>query len=572
MATVTVSEDSLSCTICLDFFTAPATLPCGHSFCQDCISKNWDHQQQLSPGLSSCPSCRRCFTPRPSLDRNTVLCQIVEGFLQTAPRRSPLPLAGPRDVPCDSCPRDHKLRAVKSCLVCLTSYCEGHLRPHRESSAFREHRLTEPVSDVALRRCHKHRKPLESFCRTDRSCICWVCALIEHGDHEVITVDEEAACRQKLITARKVELQEHLQATADVIGKWKQNIDCIQESAQRVKSNVVSKFNELLRAVEKAQSEAVEFLEREELDELNHAEAAKKELEQKWTQLRHEKVRLEALSKTNDSIHISQESLTFSEIMENPTSPPSTIGLETKLGKVERAIARLSTLIKEHFQSAWMKNLENTIFTDDEERSSKPPLSAAPQEQPLLPETGHREDLLQYRCQVTLDPSTVQRQLCLSDGNQQVTNIYPRSEDYEECSARFDLCTQVLCRESLSAGQFYWEVELNDGDAMIGITHKRIGRKGSENCCILGRNDFSWCIEFWYNNVSAWHNNQETRLHVERFERIGLYLNCPAGTLSFYGVSDQISLIHQFQATFTEPMHPAFWIYCDTTLSICQLT
>ncbi|XP_038673641.1 tripartite motif-containing protein 16-like [Scyliorhinus canicula] len=208
----------------------------------------------------------------------------------------------------------------------------------------------------------------------------------------------------------------------------------------------------------------------------------------------------------------------------------------------------------------------------DEGRCMKPSASAVPQEQPVLCDARYREELLHYCCQITLDPSTIQRQLSLSDGNRRVTNIFPKSEGYEQCPERFDLCTQVLCRESLRAGQFYWEVELNDGDAMIGITHKRISRKGSENCCILGRNDFSWCIEFWYNNVSAWHNNQETRLQVGRFERIGLCLNCPGGTLSFYGVSDQIALIHQFQAAFTEPMHPAFWVYCDTAISICQLS
>ncbi|XP_078085494.1 tripartite motif-containing protein 16-like isoform X2 [Mustelus asterias] len=555
MATVKLAEDSLTCTICLDYFTAPATLPCGHSFCKDCISKNWE-QQQAGPGLYSCPHCRRSFSPRPCLHPNTVLCHIVEAFLQRqAGSSSSQPLAGPRDVPCDSCPPEERLRAVSSCLVCLTSYCESHLAPHLDSPAFREHRLTQPVPNLWQRRCPQHRKPLESFCRTDSRCLCWVCALSEHRGHHITTVDQEAASRQKLITARKMELQEHLQITADTIAKWKQNIDCIQESAQRVKSNALSKFTELLRAVEKAQSEAMAFIEREQRAELNHAEAAQKALEQKWTELRHEK-----------------EYLNFNEITENPSSPSSTIGLETKLGKVEQAVARLSTLIKEHFQSAWMKNLENVVSTDDEERSTMPALSAAPEEQPMPPETRHREDLLPYCYQITLDPNTIQRQLCLSEGNRRVTNIYPRSEDYELCPERFDLCTQVLCRESLSTGQFYWEVELNDGDAMIGITDKRIRRKGSENCCILGRNDFSWCIEFWYNNVSAWHDNKETRLQVERFEKIGLYLNCPAGTLSFYGVSDQISLIHQFHAVFTEPMYPAFWIYCDTTLSICQFT
>ncbi|XP_067844530.1 tripartite motif-containing protein 16-like [Heptranchias perlo] len=567
-STLTVSEDNLCCNICLDFFRDPATLPCGHSFCQDCIRKNWDHQH-LSPGIYSCPNCRRCFSPRPSLGKNTVLSKIVEDFLQTDPRPGSQTLAAPQDVPCDSCPQDRKLKAVKSCLVCLTSYCEGHLRPHRDSSAFRDHRLTEPVRDLAQRRCHKHRKPLESYCRTDRRCMCWVCALREHGDHEIITVDEEAEYRKKQIMERKTELQRHLQSTGDEIGKWKQNIDSIEEFARRLKGETVSRFTELLCAVEKAQREVIEYIEREARAELNQANSAKKELEQKWTELRQEKVRLEALSKTNDNIYISQEYLTFNEIAENPTSPPSTLGLGAKLGMVERAVARLSTLIKEHFQSAWMKNLENMISTDKEVISSGPSLPVDPQEQRVLPAIKNREDLLKYSCRITFDPNTVQRELSLSDGNQRVTSTYPRSEAYEQCPERFDLCSQVLCRESFSAGQFYWEMELNDGDAMIGVTHKRIRRKGSDNSCILGRNDFSWCVEFWYNNVSAWHKNEETRLQVGRYGRIGLCLNCLAGTLSFYGITDQISLIHQFQAIFTEPMHPAFWIYCDTTLSIC---
>uniref|UniRef100_UPI00398EDCA9 tripartite motif-containing protein 16-like n=1 Tax=Pristiophorus japonicus TaxID=55135 RepID=UPI00398EDCA9 len=572
-STVTVSEDSLWCTICLDLFSEPATLPCGHSFCQDCIRKTWD-QQQVSPGLCSCPNCRRTFQPRPCLGRNTVLCQIVHSLVQAgpAPRRGSQSLAGAADVPCDSCPQHHKLKADKSCLVCLTSYCEGHLRPHRFSPAFRDHRLTEPVPQLAQRRCHKHRKPLESYCRTDRSCLCWVCALTEHGGHQLITVEEEAESRQKLITERKMELQEHLQTTACVIGQWKQNIDSIKESSQRVKDDTASKFSELARALQKAQREVAEFIDGEQRAELKQAEAAKTELERKWTELRQEKVRLETLSKTNDNISISQEYLTFMEIGENPTSPPLTISLDTKLGKVEKAVARLSALIKEHFQSAWMKNLENTISADEEETRSQPSVSAVPQEQPVLPETRTREDLLQYCCRMTLDPSTLQRELYLSDGNQCVTNIYPKSQDYEPCRERFDLCSQVLCRESLSAGQFYWEVELNDGDAMVGITHEQIQRKGSDNSCILGRNSFSWCVEFWYNNVSAWHNNKETRLQVGRYGRIGLCLNCPAGTLSFYGVTDQVTLIHQFQSAFTEPVHPAFWIYCDTTLNICHFT
>ncbi|XP_078261619.1 tripartite motif-containing protein 16-like protein isoform X3 [Rhinoraja longicauda] len=384
------------------------------------------------------------------------------------------------------------------------------------------------------------------------------------------TVSSALASNRKLIMQRKKELEGHLQITASEVGKWIQNIDCIKESTQRVKGNALAKFSELISAVQVAQREVLGFIERERQAELNRAERVRKELEQRWSELRQEKVRLEALSQIEDSIAISQEYLDFNDIAESPASPPLTTGLDAKLGKVERVVSGLSTLIKDHVQTAWTKNLENIGSADDEEPILSPSVSTVSNDEPQLPETQRREDLLQYCCQLTLDLSTVQKELFLSDGNQRVTNIYPRSEDYEPGPERFDLCSQVLCREPLGGGQFYWEVELNDGDAMIGITHGQIRRKGSDSCCILGRNLFSWCVEFWYNNVSAWHNNEETRLQVGRYGRIGVCLNCPGGTLTFYGVTEQVVIIHQFHAAFNEPMHPAFWVYCDTTLSICQ--
>ncbi|XP_062911477.1 tripartite motif-containing protein 16-like isoform X1 [Mobula hypostoma] len=564
MASVSLARDTLCCPICLELLSEPVTVPCGHSFCRACIGRHWEVQQRGAGGCS-CPSCRRSFEPRPWLGTSTLLAQIVRSLAQASP-----PAAGPGDVPCDSCPRQQPLKAERSCLQCQASFCHSHLQPHRQSPAFRHHRLALPLRDLSLRRCPTHGKPLESYCRTEGRCVCWVCALQEHREHQVSTVEEEAARRQKLIMQRKRELEEHLQSTANEIGKWIENIDCIKESTQRVKGDTLAKFGEVFCAVEAAQREVVGLIERERQAELIRAECARKKLERKWTELRQEKVRLEALSQIDDSIAISQEYLDFNEIAENPATPPLTTNLDSKLIKVERAVSRLSALIKDHVQTTWAKNLENINSTDMEESSLNPSVSAAVHENPMLPEMRSREELLQHRCQLSLDHKTVQKELCLSDSNQRVTNIYPRSEEYESCPERFDVCSQVLCCEPLSIGQFYWEVELNDGDAMIGVTHARIRRKGSDNCCILGRNPYSWCVEFWYNNVSAWHDNEETRLQVGRYGRIGVCLNCPAGILTFYGVAEQIALIHQFHASFTEPMHPAFWVYCDTTLSISQ--
>lgn len=189
-ATVSLSRDSLACPICLELLNEPVTLPCGHSFCRGCIGRHWEMQQS---GGCSCPSCRRSFEPRPWLGTSTLLAQIVCGLAQGAP---PPTAAGPGDVTCDSCPRQQPLKAERSCLQCLASYCQAHLQPHRQSPAFRHHRLAPPLRDLGLRRCPLHGKPLESYCRTERRCVCWVCALREHRDHQVSTVEEEAARRQ----------------------------------------------------------------------------------------------------------------------------------------------------------------------------------------------------------------------------------------------------------------------------------------------------------------------------------------------------------------------------------------
>ncbi|XP_062911491.1 E3 ubiquitin-protein ligase TRIM47-like isoform X3 [Mobula hypostoma] len=232
MASVSLARDTLCCPICLELLSEPVTVPCGHSFCRACIGRHWEVQQRGAGGCS-CPSCRRSFEPRPWLGTSTLLAQIVRSLAQASP-----PAAGPGDVPCDSCPRQQPLKAERSCLQCQASFCHSHLQPHRQSPAFRHHRLALPLRDLSLRRCPTHGKPLESYCRTEGRCVCWVCALQEHREHQVSTVEEEAARRQKLIMQRKRELEEHLQSTANEIGKWIENIDCIKEITSKSKGTV----------------------------------------------------------------------------------------------------------------------------------------------------------------------------------------------------------------------------------------------------------------------------------------------------------------------------------------------
>ncbi|KAL0992412.1 hypothetical protein UPYG_G00092940 [Umbra pygmaea] len=175
-------------------------------------------------------------------------------------------------------------------------------------------------------------------------------------------------------------------------------------------------------------------------------------------------------------------------------------------------------------------------------------------------------------CDLTLDPNTVHRNLCLSEENRKLT----RSKEiqlYPDHPERFDIYEQVLCREGLT-GRCYWEVEWSGRGADIAVTYKGINRRGGYDCG-LGYNDESWSLYFYDNKYSACHNNKMTALPVppSGSHRVGVYLDWPAGTLSFYRVSsDTLTHLYTFNATFTEPLYPGFRIYYyDSFVSLCQL-
>uniref|UniRef100_A0A8C7JSY0 B30.2/SPRY domain-containing protein n=1 Tax=Oncorhynchus kisutch TaxID=8019 RepID=A0A8C7JSY0_ONCKI len=177
-------------------------------------------------------------------------------------------------------------------------------------------------------------------------------------------------------------------------------------------------------------------------------------------------------------------------------------------------------------------------------------------------ENRMKPGLRKYVCDLTLDPNTVNRLLSLSEENRKVT-WRTEKQPYPDHPERFEDCRQVLCREGLT-GRCYWEGEWRGG-AGIGVTYKGISRRGGDDCC-LGYNDKSWSLFCTDNRYSAWHNNKPTTIDVPSSSphRVGVYLDWPAGTLSFYRASsDTLTHLITFTSTFTEPLYPGFGVYDD---------
>ncbi|XP_055797189.1 NLR family CARD domain-containing protein 3-like [Salvelinus fontinalis] len=178
-----------------------------------------------------------------------------------------------------------------------------------------------------------------------------------------------------------------------------------------------------------------------------------------------------------------------------------------------------------------------------------------------------------YACDLTLDPNTVNRLLSLSEENRKVT-CRRQERRYPVHPDRFEDCEQVLCREGLT-GRCYWEVERSGRGAVMGVTYKGIKRRGGGIDCGIGYNDKSWSLVCSDNSYKACHNNNHITIDVpsSSSHRVGVYLDWPAGTLSFYRVSsDTLTHLHTFNTTFTEPLYPGFRVYdVNSSVSLCQV-
>ncbi|XP_058872588.1 tripartite motif-containing protein 16-like [Acipenser ruthenus] len=555
MASKVWSEDLFSCPVCLEILKDPVTTACGHSYCMGCIKNCWDQTDHT--GVYSCPQCRKTFTPRPDLGRNTMLAELVEELKKTGLNRpSAQRYGGPGDVPCDFC-TGRKFKAVKSCLTCLASYCETHIKPHSEVTPLKRHKLINAIGNLEQKLCAEHQRLCEVFCRTDQIFICWLCADKKHKSHDTVSAEAERTGKQKQLGETQTEIRQRIQERLKETDELKQAVETLKRSACIEIKESEKIFTELIRSIEKIHTEVIELIGANEKAAVNQAEGRMKKLEQEIAELRRRNAELKQLSETEDHIHFLQNFQSLCAPPEAGDLPSVTVNTDISFGAVRKAVSEL----KDHIEDFCKGELVKITTTVNEVAVYS--LQA--------PEPRNRAEFLKYSCQLTLDPNTAHRNLCLSEGNRKVT-WRRETQQYPDHSERFDRYTQVLCREGLSGTRCYWEIECSGGWASIGVTYKGISRKGGDRSCGLGYNDKSWSVYCSDSSYTARHNNNETTITAPCSPRIGVYLDFNAGTLSFYGVSDTMTLLHRFQTTFTEPLYPGFGLHWyDSPVTICQL-
>ncbi|KAK9964280.1 hypothetical protein ABG768_005470 [Culter alburnus] len=611
MAESSDDQNPFNCPICLHLLNNPVTTTCGHSFCMNCLNEYWDQDDQK--GVYSCPQCRQTFSPRPALSRSNVLAEVVERMKKEAPEAetvSPVfSFSVSGDVECDFC-LETKLKAIKSCLVCLASYCESHIQTHYISPALKRHKLVNASPHLLYQICSQHDKLLELYCCQDQQLICMQCALINHQNHSMTSPAAERQNIQGRLKGNLETLHEEMHQREIKIQELRQAMSSHKLSAQAAVEHSDKVFTELISSMEERQTKITEMIRAQEKAEVSRVEDLILTLEQEISDLRRRRDELGQLSQVEDDICFIQN---FSSLSHYQCSNLSDISIRKHLTfqELETVICELKSQLDDLCEQDIVRISEKVpsvhIVVNNEKITEY---------LPSQPKT--REEFLIYSSELNLNRSSACSQLSVkknksvsrcdvqkldfgfgfdSNVQYQATHTHKTfvnqspfgtaSKHTHQGSGLFGNVPththqgfgrpsgtvptrtyQVLCNESLS-GRCYFEVQFGGTGCSIAFSYDQIsGGQGFE----FGSNNRSWKCNFPAANLCVRHNNQQTNICL--VSKIGVFLDQVAGTVSFYNVSDKMTLLHRIQTTFSQPLYPGFsfrdWGN-NSSVTICDL-
>ncbi|XP_075046873.1 E3 ubiquitin-protein ligase TRIM39-like [Mixophyes fleayi] len=505
-------RQELDCSICLNIYTDPVTLRCGHNFCQVCIDRVLDTQE--GSGVYTCPECRAEFKKRPALIRNITLCNIVGSFLSIRPDQEE---TGTFCIYCVDSP----VPATKSCLHYEAPLCDKHLRVHSKSA---EHVLCDPTTSPWNRKCSVHRKILDFYCTDDSVCICAYCCVIgEHRGHLVEMLDVASEKKKEKLRNVLQKLTTKKEETEKRVQRLQEHMIEDQERAAGVTERVTALFRDIRRQLEDLEKRVLSEISRQEesvslsvSDLIQQLEINKDELSRK--------------------MHHIEELCNMSD--------PVTVLLEPDTGDL--------------------------CDTEDKERHDNQGNSVRDLDVSVISGTLHtlsdiirgiiRGIYVQEPTDILLNVNTAANNIHISS-DRKSTSWSHRMQNYRERPERFQSHPQVLSTESFSSGRHYWEVEVSKSVSWrVGMCYPSIDRRGGQSR--IGDNNKSWGLRWHNKEYAVIHEKKEIQLRGNiPCDRVRIYLDYEAGQLSFYSLCDPTSHLYTFTATFTEPLHAALCVW-----------
>uniref|UniRef100_A0AAQ4Q0T5 Uncharacterized protein n=1 Tax=Gasterosteus aculeatus aculeatus TaxID=481459 RepID=A0AAQ4Q0T5_GASAC len=492
----------------------------GHNFCINCINEHWNTSDQ-----NLCPMCKKDFITRPDLRVNTFISEMVVQFRQSAQQKasssSEQQESKSGEVPCDVCTGTN-VKALKSCLVCLVSYCETHLEPHLTMSGLKRHQLMDPVENLEGRMCTKHDKPLELFCKSDQTCVCMLCSVLDHKMHDVVPLKEEFEEKKVELKKTEAEIQQMIQKRRVKIQEIKHSVDLCEEDAGREKAEGVQVFTDLMESVGRGLKELLKTIEEKQEATKKQAEAFIRELEEEISELMKRSAEVEQLSLSEDHLHLLQSS--------NIHQPPPTKDwTEVSVcpsyeGTVVRAVSQLEETLSKKMKK-WCADAE-------------------------------LKRVQMFAVDLTLDPETAHPRLILSDDGKQV-KLGDVKKNLPNNPERFFNRFCVVTKQSFSSGRFYFEVQVEGKSRWdLGVIRESVNRK--ELISPSPQTGY-WIIWLINGNEYLALDDPPVVLSVTSGpQKVGVFVDYEEGVVSFYDV-EAAALIYSFTGcSFTEKLFPFF--------------
>ncbi|KAJ3586297.1 hypothetical protein NHX12_012697 [Muraenolepis orangiensis] len=533
----------LSCPICLQFFSNPVVLPCGHNYCMACINQTSAngacsvHGENDKVALPRCPECRKEFRGVDSLARNFKLSGIVEGYrvaMTTTEEEgnwSSVTAVPALNVVCDNC-IEGDVRAVKTCLRCEVSLCERHLHRHNEKESFRAHVLVEPQKEPVPRACVLHRGCLEYFCSTDMMLLCANCLLEgSHGNHDVLSFEVAEEEMRRVLDSRCKVMSCRLQMTENALQKAEEEQGASEAVGDKLVTRAVALMDSMATLVQRYRERLSTLLEEERSQRRNSWQCGLASLGQQQQHLLQAQMNAtQVLTETDKSLFVHRFLLIEAQIRTVLTDSAS-IQLPSKAPLNQKRLQ--AGLRTQDFRSGMVHLLDSLHVTLN----------------PL---------------ELTFNPLTANPNLLISNDLRTV-KFSAAKQPYGEHPDRFSSVPQVLCSQGFSGEERAWVVEVGDGSMWsLGLCYKTLPRRGDHSR--LGHNNVSWRLQWKNRKLTACHASANVALGEQAYPplRIEVALDYKGGTLAFHSVKGQREHLHTFRTVFREPVYPAFSLHSST--------
>ncbi|XP_037630381.1 E3 ubiquitin-protein ligase TRIM39-like [Sebastes umbrosus] len=512
-ANISRTEEQFLCPICREVFTDPVSTPCGHNYCKSCITGYC-----ATSDFSHCPLCMETFPRATGLQVNTAFRDMVEHFKRTRPG----------EVPCDLCHGMKRKKALKSCLVCLVSYCDAHLAPHHTVNALKRHDLVDPVENLEDRVCKTHNKVMEFFCRKDQSCVCFLCLKDDHVMHNTVSLEEEGEERKTTLKCTKRQVEHDLSKKCHLALRIQNSMVQGRQEVEETKVETVKAFTALVASIKKKKVKLMQLLEEKQKAAEQKAEALVRQLWLEVAEDRRMSTKLEELSKTEDYFKLLLPSIP-SPSNTSFTEPRRLLQVET----VRSAVAKMEETLNEQ--------MENIIKEVDEEETVEEPV--------FDDELGKIQE--KYAVSVTLDPDTAHPSLIVSEDRKQVRDGGTKRNVLDN-PARFYSFHYVLGDKGFSSGRFYYEVTLTGQTGWeVGVARESISKK-SDHLSLSPENG-CWTLGLYWGRCQANTNPPVPLSLCKELQKVGVFVDYEGGLVSFYDVDTRAQIYAFTGCVFTAP-------------------